>query len=76
MSILVELSDERKELVSKEELQFLMDVHQVVRFKRTEGWVVIGQDKMRKWRAPYSGKECRTYEDFSTVQDEVFSLDA
>ncbi len=70
------LSDEREELVSKEELQFLLDVHQVVRFKRSDGWVLVGQDKMRIESTTYNGTECRTNEEFSIAQDEVFSLDA
>jgi len=76
MLIPIVLSDGQEELVSKEELQFLLDVHQVMLFKRSDGWVFVGQDKMRVGSAPYKGKECRTHEDFSTVQDEVFSLDA
>ena len=76
MSIQVVLSDERTEMVSKEELQFLLDVHQVVRFKRSDGWVLVGQDTMRIGRTSYNGKECRTHEEFSTAQNEVFSLDA
>lgn len=76
MPIPVLLSDDREEFVSKEELQFLLDVHQVVRFKRSDGWVLVGQDKMRNGRTSYNGKESRTHEEFSTVQNEVFSLDA
>ena len=76
MLIPIILSDERKELVSKEELQFLLDVHQVVKFKRSDGWVLVGEDKMRLGNTPYNGKESRTHEEFSTAQNEVFSLDA
>jgi hypothetical protein len=76
MAIPIVLSGEREESVSKEELQFLLDVHQIVRFKRSDGWVFVGQDKMRIGNAPYNGIECRTHGEFSTVQDEVFSLDA
>ena len=80
MFIPIVLSGGEEELVSKAELQFLLDVHQVVLFKRSDGWVVVGQDKMRAGRsprrAPYSGRESRTHQDFSTVQDDVFSLDA
>ena len=75
MSIPVVLDDEQEELVSKEELQFLLDIHQVVRFKRSDGWVIVGEDKMRTRNTPYNGKEFRTHEDFSTAQNEVFSLD-
>jgi hypothetical protein len=76
MCIRVVLSDEREETVSKEELQFLLEVHQVVRFKRADGWVSVGQDEMRAGIAPYQGDESRTHKEFSTAQDEVFSLDA
>lgn len=76
MFIPIVLSGGQEELVSKEELQFLLDIHQITLFKRSDGWVFVGQDKMRVGSAPYNGKECRTHEDFSTVQDEVFSLDA
>ncbi len=76
MLIPVVLSGGHEDLTSKEELQFLLDLHQVMLFKRSDGWVQVGQDKMRVESAPYDGRECRTHEDFSTVQDEVFSLDA
>lgn len=76
MCIPIVLSDGREDSVSKEELQFLLEVHQVVRFKRADGWVSVGQDEMRIDNAPYHGVDCRTHGDFSTDQDEVFSLDA
>ena len=76
MLIPVVLSGGHEDLASTEELQFLLDLHQVVLFKRSDGWVQVGQDKMRVENTSYDGKECRTHEDFSTVQDEVFSLDA
>ena len=76
MYIPVVLSGGQKDLVSKDELQFLMDVHQVLQFKRSDGWVVVGQDKMRHDNVPYKGKECREHDDFSVAQNEVFSLDA
>lgn len=76
MFIPIVLSGGEVELVSKKELQFLLDVHQIMLFKRSDGWVFVGQDKMRVRSDPYNGKEFRTHKDFSTVQDEVFSLDA
>ncbi len=76
MLISVVLSGGQEELVGRDDLQFLMDVHQVMLFKRSDGWVVVGQDKMRNERAPHKGEERREHEDFSTAQDEVFSLDA
>jgi hypothetical protein len=76
MLIQVVLGGGQEELVSKDDLQFLMDIHQVMQFKRSDGWVVVGQDKMRNESAPFKGKECREHEDFSIAQNEVFSLDA
>jgi len=76
MCIPIVLSGGQEDLASKEELQFLLDIHQVMLFKRSDGWVQVGQDKMRHESAPYNGIECRTHEEFSTVQNEVFSLDA
>ena len=67
MLIPVLLSGGHEELVSKDELQFLMFTKQVVFFKRNDGWVVLGRDKMRNQNASYRGEERR--------QHEVFSLD-
>ena len=47
MFIPVVLNDGHKELVSKDKLQFLMHTKQIVFFKRTDGWAVLGRDKMR-----------------------------
>jgi hypothetical protein len=51
MLIPVVLSGGQEDLVSKEELQFLRDVHQVELFKRSDGWVFVGQDEMRHEKA-------------------------
>jgi hypothetical protein len=67
MLIPVVLSGGHEELVSKDELQFLMFTKQIVFFKRTEGWAVLGRDKMRNQKVPYKGEERR--------QHEVFSID-
>jgi hypothetical protein len=75
MLIPVVLSGGKEELVNKDDLQFLMDIQQVMFFKRSDGWVVLGQDKMRDQGGPYHGEEQRQHEDFSLVQDELFSLD-
>jgi hypothetical protein len=75
MLIPVVLSGGKEELVSKDDLQFLMDIQQIMLFKRSDGWVVLGQDKMRSQGAPYHGREQRQHEEFSLVQDELFSLD-
>lgn len=75
MLIPVILSGGNEQLVSHAELQFLMDIQQVELFKRDDGWVVVGQDDMRRHRAFYRGKERRQEGDFSINQDELFSLD-
>ncbi len=67
MLIPVVLSGGHEQLVSKDELQFLMFTKQIIFFKRVDGWAVLGRDKMRHQRAPFKGKERR--------QHEVFSLD-
>jgi len=67
MFIPVVLKDGHEELVSKDELQFLLFNKQVMFFKRSDGWVVLGRDKMRDLKVPYNGVERR--------QHNVFSLD-
>ena len=67
MFIPVVLKDGHEELVSKDELQFLLFNKKVVYFKRFGGWAVIGRDKMRDLKVPYNGVERR--------QHSVFSLD-
>jgi hypothetical protein len=75
MLIPVVLSGGKEELVNKDDLQFLLDVQQVVGFKRSDGWVVLGQDKMRFQKSSYNGEEKRQHAESSLVQDELFSLD-
>ena len=67
MLIPVVLKDGHEELVSNNELHFLMSNKQVMFFKRSDGWVVLGRDKMRELKVPYNGVERR--------QHIVFSLD-
>jgi hypothetical protein len=67
MFIPVVLKDGHEELVSNNELHFLMSNKQVMFFKRSDGWVVLGRDKMRELKVPYNGVERR--------QNNVFSLD-
>lgn len=67
MLIPVVLKDGHEELVSKDELQFLLFNQKVLFFKRLGGWVVIGRDKMRSLKVPYNGVERR--------QHDVFSMD-
>ena len=67
MLIPVVLKDGHEELVSKDELQFLMFNKQIMCFRRSDGWAVPGRDKMRDQKVPYNGVERR--------QHNVFSLD-
>ena len=66
MFIPVVLKDGNEELVRNDELQLLLSKKQVVFFKRFDGWVVIGRDKMRELKVPYNGVERR--------QNNVFSM--
>jgi hypothetical protein len=65
MCILVVLKSGNEELVSKDELQFLMVTQRIMFFRRSDGWAVLGRDKMRNQRAPFSGVERRQHEVFS-----------
>ncbi len=47
MFIPVVLKGGKEELVSKDELQFLIFNQQILFFKRSDGWAVVGRDKMR-----------------------------
>ena len=62
----VVLKGGNEELVSKDEFQFLMFNKQIMFFKCSDGWAVIGRDEMCNQRVSCSGKERR--------QREVFSL--
>jgi hypothetical protein len=67
MLVPIVLKDGHEELVSKDELQFLMATKKVLFLKRSDGWAVLGRDRMRNQKVPYNGQERR--------QHEVFSLD-
>ena len=74
MFIPVVLIDGHEELVSNDELRSLMCNKQVMSFKRSDGWVVLGQDKMRDLKVPYNGVERRQYNGEERRQQNVFSL--
>jgi hypothetical protein len=74
MFIPVVLIDGHEELVSKDELRSLMFNKQVMSFKRSDGWVVLGRDKMRDLKVPYNGVERRQYNGVERRQQNVFSL--
>jgi len=65
MTVPVVFKDGHEELVSKDELQSLMFNNQVMFFKRSDGWVVLGRDKMRDLKVPYNGVERRRHNVFS-----------
>ena len=65
MLIPVVLKDGHEELVSNNELHFLMSNKQVMFFKRSDGWAVLGRDRTRKHKAPYNGDERRMHDVFS-----------
>jgi hypothetical protein len=65
MLIPVVLKDGLEELVSVDELQFLLLTEEVMLFRRSDGWAVPGRDKMRNQRAPYNGDERRQHVFFS-----------
>ena len=65
MIIPVVLKDGHEELVNNEELQFLLLTEKIMFFRRSDGWAVIGRDKMRTQRVPYNGEERRQHVFFS-----------
>lgn len=65
MKIPVVFRDGTEQTVTREELQFLMATKQVMFFKRSDGWVVVGRDKMRSQKTSFSGKERRKHGIFS-----------
>lgn len=65
MLIPVVLKDGHEELVSKDELQMLMVKGQVMFFKRSDGWAVLGRDKVRHLKVPYNGLERRQHDVFA-----------
>jgi hypothetical protein len=74
MFIPVVLKDGHEDLVSKDELRSLMFNKQVMSFKRSDGWVVLGRDKMRDLKVPYNGMDRRQYNGVERRQHNVFSL--
>lgn len=61
MYVPVVLRGGKEELVSKDELQFLMVTKRIMFFKRSDGWVVIGRDSLRKESSAYDGVERREH---------------
>ena len=65
MLIPVVFKDGHEELVSIDELQFLLLTEEIMLFRRSDGWAVPGRNKMRNQRAPYNGDERRQHVFFS-----------
>lgn len=65
MLIPVVLKDGHEELVNNEELQYLLLTEKLMFFRRSDGWAVLGRDKMRNQRGPYNGEERRQHVFFS-----------
>jgi hypothetical protein len=65
MLIPVVLNDGHEELVRNDELQFLLLTQKVMLFKRSDGWAVLGRDKMRNQRTPFNGEERRQHNFFT-----------
>lgn len=59
MMIPVVMKDGSEELVPRDELQSLISAQQVMFFKRGDGWVVIGRDKVRGYGGHFQGKNRR-----------------
>ncbi|SHJ99818.1 hypothetical protein SAMN02745165_03722 [Malonomonas rubra DSM 5091] len=47
MMIPVVFNDGRERNATRDELQYLIVTKQIMSFKRTAGWVIVGRDKMR-----------------------------
>jgi len=65
MFVPVVLKNGHEELVSKDELQFLIVTEQLMFFKRSDGWAVLGRDEMRHENLPYHGDERREHKVFA-----------
>jgi hypothetical protein len=60
MQIKVKFIDGRIELVRPRELQDLIDARRITQFRRSGGWVSLGQESVRSTlRGIYSGPERR-----------------
>lgn len=62
MFIPVILKGGEEDLVSKRELQSLLVKQRVLSFMRSDGWAVVGRDKMRKHKDPVKEKDRRGHD--------------
>lgn len=66
MCIPVVLKNGKEELVSKDKLQYLIVTRQVLFFKRSNGWAVIGLDKMRDHQTSATEEDQRKHDVYAT----------
>ena len=65
MQIKVKFIDGRIELVRPRQLQELIDARRISQFRRSGGWVTLGEDEIRSTlRGDYRGPERRRPENF------------
>jgi len=68
MLVPVVTKDGKEELVSKDELQYMMVTEKVLFFKRSNGWAVVGRDPLRQGNKPYAGGDRREHTVFAQGQ--------
>lgn len=62
MLIRVLYADNRYDMVNARQLEYLIRTRSITRFKRSDGWVVLGRDPIRELSAPpriYTGPNRR-----------------
>lgn len=65
MRIPVVLKNGETKVVSNDDLQFMIVNHQVLVFKRSDGWAVIGRDQMREYDSHMIENERRMHDFFA-----------
>ena len=65
MYIPVVLKNGEELTVDKGKFQFLLASEQILFFKRTADWVVVGRDQLRGKIVPYQGDERRNLDSYS-----------
>ena len=66
MKIPAVLKNGKTRKVSKDEFQYLLTTQKVSKFKRSDGWEVVGYNDMRDSDVPFGGQDRREQEVFST----------
>jgi hypothetical protein len=65
MKVAVVMKDGTGRTVSKDELQFLLATRKIDSFQRSDGWVRIDRDKLRRRSFPYAGSNRREHGPFA-----------